>query len=99
MKKKLVDPSKSLPPSHCGGHRLPVTALAFSARRPFGPARAGWIIAIMIFITIDIFVTNKIAIKISITGPRARGWRRGGGKEEEGGEEGKQQEGGKGGEQ
>ena len=53
----------------------------------------------MIFITIDIFVTNKIAIKISITGPRARGWRRGGRKEEEGGEEGKQQEGGKGGEQ
>ena len=57
------------------------------------------VLAPFLFITIDIFVTNKIAIKISITGPRARGWRRGGGKEEEGGEEGKQQEGGKGGEQ
>ena len=30
-KKKLVDPS-------LWGHRLPVTALALSARRPFGPA-------------------------------------------------------------
>ena len=38
-KKNLVDLSKSLPPSSLWGHRLPVTALALSARRPFGPTR------------------------------------------------------------
>ena len=36
-----ADAPKSLPPPHSAlwGHRLPVTALALSARRPFGPAR------------------------------------------------------------
>merc|ERR1711954_214159 len=38
-KKNPADGSKSLPPSHLWEFRLPVTALALSARRPFGPAR------------------------------------------------------------
>merc|ERR1711884_572722 len=37
--KNPADLSKSLPPSHLWEFRLPVTALALSARGPFGPAR------------------------------------------------------------
>ena len=38
VKKNQVDLSKSLPPPLLlWGHRLPVTALTLSARRPFGP--------------------------------------------------------------